>query len=216
MANGTRVIDNGVTALSDASIIQSGIDLASNIASASNPADAALLTAYAIADSTEARNNALISMAPELTSGIINIVDTFIDGARLIGGAIYDSFTTGIDAFINNFSSLNQGLSPLGGRYGTAGDFFISANADGGPVMRNSPYIVGENGPELFVPKTNGTVISNTQVKQFQESNNNQLLEKIDKLIEAVYLSSNDNAKQVIQGIKPNNPTWNPTAFGRV
>ena len=216
MDNGTRVIQTGDGTLSDASILQSGVELVSNIASASSATNAALLTAYAIADSTEARTRALTSIAPNLTNEIINIVDTVIDGARLIGGAIYDSVTTGIDAFINNFSSLNQGLSPLGGGGGRIADFFVSANADGGPVMRNSPYIVGENGPELFVPKTNGTVISNTQVKQFQESNNNQLLEKIDKLIEAVYLSSNDNAKQVIQGIKPNNPTWNPTAFGRV
>ena len=36
--------------------------------------------------------------------------------------------------------------------------------ADGGPVDSGSSYIVGERGPELFVPKTNGTIIPNNQL----------------------------------------------------
>jgi tape measure domain-containing protein len=31
----------------------------------------------------------------------------------------------------------------------------------GGPVMGNTPYIVGENGPELFVPNTTGSIVRN-------------------------------------------------------
>ena len=31
----------------------------------------------------------------------------------------------------------------------------------GGPVMKNKPYIVGEDGPELFMPKQNGDIIPN-------------------------------------------------------
>lgn len=33
--------------------------------------------------------------------------------------------------------------------------------ATGGPVSGNSPYIVGENGPEVFVPGTNGSILPN-------------------------------------------------------
>ena len=33
--------------------------------------------------------------------------------------------------------------------------------ADGGPAESNKPYIVGEVGPELFIPKTDGVVVSN-------------------------------------------------------
>ena len=36
--------------------------------------------------------------------------------------------------------------------------------ADGGPVNANSPYIVGERGPELFMPRSSGTVIPNNQL----------------------------------------------------
>ena len=33
--------------------------------------------------------------------------------------------------------------------------------ATGGPAMANTPYIVGERGPELFMPGRSGTVIPN-------------------------------------------------------
>lgn len=36
--------------------------------------------------------------------------------------------------------------------------------ADGGPVNRNTPYIVGERGPELFVPNMNGGIVPNGRV----------------------------------------------------
>ena len=42
------------------------------------------------------------------------------------------------------------------------GTFFgLPGLAEGGPVMANSPYIVGEKGPELFVPKTAGSIVPN-------------------------------------------------------
>lgn len=37
----------------------------------------------------------------------------------------------------------------------------IGFKAAGGPVAANSPYIVGENGPELFVPNTAGNITPN-------------------------------------------------------
>lgn len=39
-----------------------------------------------------------------------------------------------------------------------------SGRALGGPVMGNTPYIVGENGPELFVPGTTGSIVRNDQM----------------------------------------------------
>lgn len=36
--------------------------------------------------------------------------------------------------------------------------------AEGGPATAGKPYIVGERGPELFVPKSSGTVIPNGQL----------------------------------------------------
>jgi hypothetical protein len=47
---------------------------------------------------------------------------------------------------------------------------FINAGlgflAEGGPAKAGSPYIVGEKGPELFVPGSSGTVIPNDRMGQ--------------------------------------------------
>lgn len=37
----------------------------------------------------------------------------------------------------------------------------VGARAAGGPVMGGSPYIVGEKGPELFIPDVSGTIVPN-------------------------------------------------------
>jgi hypothetical protein len=36
--------------------------------------------------------------------------------------------------------------------------------AEGGDISANTTYMVGERGPELFVPKTSGTVIPNNML----------------------------------------------------
>jgi len=41
---------------------------------------------------------------------------------------------------------------------------FLSGRASGGPVSSNKPYVVGERGPELFVPSTNGSIMNNNQL----------------------------------------------------
>jgi len=42
--------------------------------------------------------------------------------------------------------------------------------ADGGPVESGSPYIVGEEGPELFVPNKSGTIVPNNMMPQADSS----------------------------------------------
>lgn len=39
-----------------------------------------------------------------------------------------------------------------------------SPRAIGGPVEQQRPYIVGERGPELFIPKTTGTIVPNNKL----------------------------------------------------
>jgi len=41
----------------------------------------------------------------------------------------------------------------------------IEKRAGGGPVDAKTPYLIGENGPELFVPSAGGDVISNSAMK---------------------------------------------------
>jgi len=52
-----------------------------------------------------------------------------------------------------------------GGRGGLLGGSIIPGFlAEGGPATAGSPYIVGERGPELFIPNTGGTVVPNGQL----------------------------------------------------
>jgi TP901 family phage tail tape measure protein len=58
----------------------------------------------------------------------------------------------------------HSGNSSWTGQYGLSLPPFarggkIQARATGGPVSSGQPYLVGENGPELFVPKNNGGII---------------------------------------------------------
>ena len=41
-----------------------------------------------------------------------------------------------------------------------------AALANGGPARAGQPYMVGERGPELFVPSTNGGVMRNEDMRQ--------------------------------------------------
>ena len=40
----------------------------------------------------------------------------------------------------------------------------VGARADGGPVTQGMPYLIGERGPELFVPGTSGAVLPNNKI----------------------------------------------------
>lgn len=42
----------------------------------------------------------------------------------------------------------------------------IKKRAEGGNVKEGEPYLVGEEGPEIIVPKQNGTVVPNDDLKR--------------------------------------------------
>ena len=55
-------------------------------------------------------------------------------------------------------------LSPFKGTAGIFGQMYgaLEKKATGGPVSANRPYIVGERGPELFVPGSSGGIVPNS------------------------------------------------------
>jgi len=72
-------------------------------------------------------------------------------------GGTYNTLM-GLAGIFGGISSLAGSFAPGGG----LGKLFgIKARAAGGPVSANSPYIVGENGPELFTPGASGQITSN-------------------------------------------------------
>ncbi len=64
---------------------------------------------------------------------------------------------------------------------GTAAGLFM---ANGGDVSANKPYIVGERGPELFVPKSAGKIVPNEQINFTDNINVNGHLS--DDIIKAI------------------------------
>jgi phage-related minor tail protein len=60
-------------------------------------------------------------------------------------------------------------LGLFGGSATGSGNIFsaimgVPGRASGGPVMGNTPYMVGEKGPELFVPSSSGNIVPNGQL----------------------------------------------------
>jgi lambda family phage tail tape measure protein len=92
------------------------------------------------------------SVYANMGSAIDNFVETgkfkFSDFSRSV---INDLIKIQLKADIT--SVLGAGLKFLG--------FNIPGRAAGGPVSGNNPYIVGENGPELFIPRTSGNIVPN-------------------------------------------------------
>lgn len=59
-----------------------------------------------------------------------------------------------------------QGFSAIFGR-------LAGFRATGGPVSGGSPYVVGERGPELFVPSVSGSIVPNNAVGSFMSGRSN-------------------------------------------
>lgn len=53
-----------------------------------------------------------------------------------------------------------NGLVELG-----TGTYYPQARAAGGPVSGMTPYLVGEKGPEIFMPRNSGAIVPNNQLK---------------------------------------------------
>jgi len=110
-----------------------------------------------------------------LRQKLIGLETTNARIARQAGEIISQSFEDAILAG-NKLSEVLRGLgqdllrmafreavtAPLGTGLG---NFFKNLfRAEGGPVGSGNPYIVGERGPELFVPRTSGSIVSNDRL----------------------------------------------------
>lgn len=76
-----------------------------------------------------------------------------------------------VDAFIEKLNSIQDKTVTLtinevwnGGGYQLLAGTSEGMRAAGGPVMAERAYMVGERGPELFIPQVQGSIISNSEV----------------------------------------------------
>jgi tape measure domain-containing protein len=130
--------------------------------------------------------NSLVGGLQEVVAGTKSAEEAFADFLNTIADQLIQTAATLIAQYIAiGLAKAFAGLgTPVGGQtslpgtsigsgggeftniagnvFGTLGpNFGIRQRADGGPVSANRPYIVGERGPELLIPQTSGTVLSN-------------------------------------------------------
>ena len=145
---------------------------------------------YALNTAAQQQLDLTNSITDTLGRGMTSAFDSLIQGSenwgaslrKIASGVLIDIanqllrifvIEQAINAIKGVISSLSpfSAATPLGagggtvGRFGTLGpNFGIPQRAKGGPVSARSPYIVGERGPELFVPGRSGTIVANDKM----------------------------------------------------
>ena len=90
---------------------------------------------------------------------------SFKDLARsIIQDLILIQMRAAASSLFSTFMNAMGFVSPTGGAGVISGGSGITMKAAGGPVSSGSPYIVGEKGPELFVPRSSGTIVPNNMM----------------------------------------------------
>lgn len=107
---------------------------------------------------------------------IKDTVRTMGDGSKSFQDIVSNMLSSLADAFMDYALQLMEiqllsgttgggGSGGLGGIItGVLGSFFGGYMAEGGNVTKRTPYVVGEKGPEMFVPDSSGTIIPNNQM----------------------------------------------------
>lgn len=86
-------------------------------------------------------------------------------GNQLIG-SIMDSVLGYLGLGGGGFKAFDPNGTPITSGGGLGGYGLGGGRANGGPVRAGVPYWVGENGPEPFIPDSNGTILSNSQAQR--------------------------------------------------
>tara|TARA_R100001510_G_C7656880_1_gene217529 strand:- start:9574 stop:11745 length:2172 start_codon:yes stop_codon:yes gene_type:complete len=124
----------------------------------------------------EAMNNFLNTLGQAQKALSEDLATAFLEG-QSAGEAFQDFFKKMVTQILADILRLQIIQPILGSLFGLsfgaggsvkgmdfAGSFFggLFGRANGGPVMKNRPVIVGEQGPELFMPTAGGNVIPNS------------------------------------------------------
>jgi hypothetical protein len=89
-----------------------------------------------------------------------------------------------VNIVIATYGYGSTGSLPIGGDEGGGGGSKVPqfAHAMGGYELAGQPYLVGEAGPELFIPDTNGRVYSNSSSSAMLGGGNGDLLAALGRL----------------------------------
>ena len=130
------------------------IDTLPDLAKVSPEMDQILTRADEIAQSFDAVGNAVANSFKGMLTGAMSFKSAM---KGIIGAVIDELFRLYV---VQQIVGVVKGA--LGGLFGAP---VLPGKAVGGSVTGNKPYMVGERGPELFVPGGNGTIIPNQNVR---------------------------------------------------
>jgi tape measure domain-containing protein len=107
-----------------------------------------------------------VSMAAEIIAKQMTmiILQTILKALGAVGGGGGGGFSGNAAGFGGSFDA---GIPSIGNTTSFAGVF---GRAGGGPTAAGTSYLVGERGPELFVPGTSGGVMSNSDLRSAMNS----------------------------------------------
>lgn len=95
-----------------------------------------------------------------------NIIRSIIDGITSAPGSIPQAIMGAVrgQGSLGGIIGYGQSLfqKPVGPAFGPGASG--GPRAAGGPVLGNVPYLVGESGPEMFVPTGSGTIVNNARL----------------------------------------------------
>ena len=122
--------------------------------------------AEAEAKAAEELNAVYQQIGDTISSGVVDALKGAVDGTT----SLADAATKMLDGLIDQMLTLATNMLIFGNMGGTftsgsglLGGLFGGFFADGGRPPVGQPSIVGERGPELFVPDTSGTIVPNGQ-----------------------------------------------------
>ena len=108
-----------------------------------------------IRDELEKLNTLYSSITSTVETGLVDAIEGAINGTKTLGDVARSVFTQiqrsliqfGVNAFLGGLPGIGQ--------------FF---RANGGPVTSGKSYMVGERGPEMFVPNAGGRIVPNSDM----------------------------------------------------
>lgn len=99
---------------------------------------------------------------------------------------------------INALAEAYKRLNSVNGSIGTASDELSGKRAAGGPVFKGGSYLVGEKGPEIFVPNASGTIVPNDKAIAHVASGaaaNDNTAPSSNKVVRAMVQAANSTAE---------------------
>jgi len=112
-----------------------------------------------------ARSTDPIKLAQEATLGLFSKMNEAIHQLVTTGKVSFADLARSFGQMIVEMMLKQQAAKAASAASGWLTDLFGGLfKAEGGPVKGNQPYVVGEKGPELFVPPGAGKIIPNNQL----------------------------------------------------